>query len=64
MGGAGDIIFSAWLFFILFTERISEAAMSRTGVGGYYMINMTIAELYCTFMDFFQNWNFRGVFSI
>jgi hypothetical protein len=24
------------------------------------MINMTIRELYCTFADFFQNWNFCG----
>ena len=39
MGGAGDIIFSAWLFFILFAERISEAAMGRMGVWGHNMIN-------------------------
>ncbi len=64
MGGAGDIIFSAWLFFILFAERISEAAMSRTGVGGYYVINMTITELYCTFTDFFSKIGITEGFSL
>jgi hypothetical protein len=74
MGGARDIIFhnlgAQWkdtpshcdflrgFFFLLFAGRISEAAMGRTGVGGLNMINMTIRELYYTFGDFFQNWNF------
>ena len=40
--------------YILFTVRISEAAMGGAGVRGYNMINMTITELYCTFMDFFK----------
>ncbi len=52
-------VFSAWFFCILFAERISEAAMGRKGVWGHNMINyMTIRELYHTFADFFQNWNF------
>jgi hypothetical protein len=74
MGGARDIIFhnlgAQWkdtpsysdflrgFFFLLFAGRISEAAVGRTGVGGHNMINMTIRELYYTFADFFQNWNF------
>jgi hypothetical protein len=74
MGGARDIIFhnlgAQWkdkpsyrdflrgFFFLLFAGRISEAAMGRTRVGGHNMINMTIRELYYTFADFFQNWNF------
>jgi hypothetical protein len=74
MEGARDIIFhnlgAQWkgtpsycdflrgFFFLLFAGRISEAAMGRTGVGGLNMINMTIRELYYTFADFFQNWNF------
>jgi hypothetical protein len=45
MRGVGDIIFSAWFFFYLFAERISKAAMGRTGVWGHNMINMTIIEL-------------------
>jgi hypothetical protein len=53
MRGVGDIIFSAWFFLYLFAERISEAAMGRTGVWGHNMINMTIRELlYYTFADF------------
>ncbi len=36
----------------------------KAGDGGHNMINMTVRELYCTFADLFQNWNFRGVFSI
>ena len=73
--GAGDIIFhnlgAQWKdtpsycnslrgsFFIFFAERISEAAMGRTGVWGHNMLNMTIRELlYYTLADFFQNWNF------
>ena len=57
---------SRGFLYILVTVRISEAAMGGAGVRGYNMINMTITELYCTFTDFFQNWNFRGVllFSI
>jgi hypothetical protein len=39
MGGAGDNIFSVWFFFILFAERICEAAMGRPGVWGHNMIN-------------------------
>jgi hypothetical protein len=36
--------------FYLFAERISEAAMGRTGIWGHNMINMTIRELlYYTF---------------
>jgi hypothetical protein len=55
MRGVGDIIFSAWFFLFLFAERISEAAMGRTGVWGHNMIDMTIRELlymYYTFADF------------
>ncbi len=42
MRGVGDIIFSAWFFLYLFAERISEAAMGRTGVWGHNKIDMTI----------------------
>jgi hypothetical protein len=57
---------SQGFLYIIFTVRISEAVMGGAGVRRYNMINMTITELYCTFTDFFQNWNFRGVllFSI
>jgi hypothetical protein len=55
----------SWGFlYILFTVRISEAAMGGAGVAEYNMINMKITELYRTFTDFFQIWNFRGVFSM
>jgi hypothetical protein len=67
MRGVGDIIFSAWFFLYLFAERISGAAMGRTGVWGYNMINITIRELlYYTFADFSEtgislyNINFAG----
>jgi hypothetical protein len=33
------------VFLYLFAERISKAAMGRTGVWGHNMINMTIREL-------------------
>ncbi len=45
MRGVGDIIFSAWLFLYLFAERISEAAMGRTGVWRQNLKNVTIREL-------------------
>jgi hypothetical protein len=45
MRGMGEIIFSARFFLYLFAERISEAAMGRTGVLVHNMINMTIREL-------------------
>jgi hypothetical protein len=65
MSGVGAIIFSAWFFLYLFAEKISEAAMGRTGVWGHNMINMAIRELlYYTFADFFQNWNFSFVGNI
>ena len=37
--GAHTVIFRKVFFFILFTERISEAAMGRRGVWGHNMIN-------------------------
>jgi hypothetical protein len=58
--GRGHNIFCVVCFY-LFAERISEAAMGRTGTGvwGHNMINMTIRDLlYYTFVDFFDNWNF------
>jgi hypothetical protein len=43
LGGAGDIMyFLRGFFFILFAERIREAAMGGTGVWGHNKINMTI----------------------
>jgi hypothetical protein len=50
---------SRGFLYIIFTGRISVAAMGGAGVGGQNMIYMTITELHCTFMDFFQNLNFR-----
>jgi hypothetical protein len=65
MRGVGDIIFSAWFFLYLFAERISEAAMGRTGVWGHNMINMTIRELlYYTFADFFPKLEFLFILLI
>ena len=49
------VIFCVFFFFKLFTERISEDAMGRTGVWGHNMINMTIRELYYIFAYYFQN---------
>jgi hypothetical protein len=37
--GRGTLYFLRGFFFILFAERISEAAMGRTGVWGHNMIN-------------------------
>jgi hypothetical protein len=37
--GRGTLYFLRGFFFILFTERIGEAAMGRTGVRGHNMIN-------------------------
>jgi hypothetical protein len=37
--GRGILFFLRGFFFILFAERISEAAMGRTGVWGHNMIN-------------------------
>ncbi len=57
--------FRGVFLYILFAGRISEAAMGGAGVGGYNMINMTITELRTALSRiFFQNWNFRGIFSI
>ncbi len=62
MGGAGDIIlyFLRGFFFILFAERISEAAMGRTGVWGHNMINKNRQKERCTTLTriFSKNWNF------
>ena len=60
----GYIIFSAWFFLYLFAERISEAAMGRTGVWGHNMINMTIRELYYTFADFCPKLEFLFIILI
>jgi hypothetical protein len=58
MRGVGDIMFSAWFFLYLFAEKISKAAMGRTGVWGHNMINMTIRELlYYNFADFSKTGN-------
>ena len=52
MRGGGHYIFCV-VFLYLFAERISKAAMGRTGVWGHNMINMTIRELpYYNFADF------------
>jgi hypothetical protein len=62
LGGAGDIIlyFLRGFFFILFAERISEAAMGRTGVWGHNMINKNRQKESCTTLTriFSKNWNF------
>ena len=51
-------------FYILFAGRISEAAMGGAGVGGYYMINMTITELCTALSRFFSKIEISAGFSL
>jgi hypothetical protein len=48
----------------VYTLILTPNGSKKAGDGGHNMINMTVRELYCTLADLFQNWNFRGGFSI
>ncbi len=48
----------------VYTLILTPNGSKKAGVGGTNMINLPIRELYCTFADLFQNWNFCGVFPI